>query len=208
MAGLTPNELQNILGRAAKLCNPQGDKLVAANTDQSHFTRQLDESYDVPSVEDYDDAEQWDSLYSDNADEDYAAARAAGYSKASLAKSAIPENIKKSMMENPIDVSSLDTTSVLDQMGIKPQRITAAMQKRAQINEGRQSGAPQASAGIDYSLIKTIVSQCVNDALANRSQDGTLSQIYLKGGNITLVDNKGNIYRAKLELIGNKNDKK
>ena len=40
------------------------------------------------------------------------------------------------------------------------------------------------------------------------NESASLQTIGLQNGNISLVDNKGNIYKAKLEKIGNKNDKK
>ena len=201
MAGISANELQNIIGRAQKLCSPAGDRLVNANIDQSGFRKQLDESYDVPSVDEFDDGQELDALFSATAAEDYG-----GYSPQTVAKSKLPENVKRSMVENPI-VS--EQASVLDSIGIKPQRTTAAMQRRAQINEGRQPSAPSNGGGVDYSIIKAIVSQCINEALANSgSNGGVLTNMYLQQGTITLVDDKGNIFRAKLEKIGNKNDKK
>ena len=192
MAGLSPNELQNILGRARRLCNTQGDKLVTAHSDQSNFTRQLDESYNVPSVEDFDDADKWDSLYSSESEQAYK-------------KSNLPENIKKSLMENPINTNT--AASVLDEMDIPRERKTVAAQKREAINEGRVAPNAYAGGGIDYALIKTIVSECVREALAQQPlNEGALSKVYLKNGTISLVDNKGNVFQAKLEKIGNTNN--
>lgn len=192
MAGLSPNELQNILGRAKRLCNTQGDKLVTAHSDQSQFTRPLDESYEVPSVEDFDDAEKWDSLYSADAEEQYANSR-------------LPENIKKSLRDNPIETRQQVSVTEDFDLPVR-ERTTVASQRRGTINEG---GAPRAAAGgvIDYALIKTIVSECVREALASQPiNESSLSQIHLKNGTISLVDNKGNVYRAKLQKIGNSND--
>ena len=196
MAGLSPNELQNIIGRAKKLCNPTGDKLVNANIDQSDFKKQLDESYDVPSVDDYDDAEQWDSLYSDNASEAYNNSR-------------MPEHIKKSMLEHKIDTNALqDESGDLDFLTEGRERTTLASKRKNAVNENIVSRQPAAGA-IDYSLIKAIVSECIRETLANQSlNEGTLSQIHLKKGVLSLVDSSGNVYRAKLEKIGNANDKK
>lgn len=203
--GLSKDGLAAIIGRASKLCTPEGDKLVHANIDQSGFNRQLDEGY-VPDPSEYDsDADKWDSLYSDSASESYGGGDMY-YSNESVARSALPESIKKSMMEKQIDRSSLGNTSVLEGMTIKPQRVTAAMQKKAVISEGapkQQSYQPQGG-GVDYSIIKAIVSECIKEYFSsNMLTENTLSQVHLKGGTISLVDNKGNIYKAKLEKIGN-----
>lgn len=205
--GLSKDGLAAIIGRASKLCTPEGDKLVHTNIDQSRFTRQLDEDY-APDPSEYDsDADKWDSLYSDNAAESYSSGGGdMYYSNESVARSALPENIKKSLMEKQIDRSSLGNTSVLEGMNIKPQRVTAAMQKKAVISEGaprQQSYQPQGG-GVDYSIIKAIVSECIKEYFSsNMLTENTLSQVHLKGGTISLVDNKGNIYKAKLEKIGN-----
>lgn len=189
MAGLSPNELQNILGRAKRLCNTQGDKLVTAHSDQSQFTRPLDESYEVPSVDDFDDADKWDALYSDSAEEQYE-------------RSGLPENIKKSLRDNPIDVKKVKSVTEGLDIPTTRQRSTVASRKQEIINEG--GSRPSAGgAVIDYALIKTIVSECVREALSKQPlNEGTLSQIHLKNGVVSLVDNKGNIYRAKLEKVG------
>lgn len=210
------DRLASIIGRAQRLCNPEGDKLVHANIDQTGFNRQLDESY-VPDPKDYDaDAAKWDSLYSDNADEDYARPAVGGgdmyYSKESVARSGLPDAIKKSMMEQQIDRSALGNNSVLDGLNIKPaQRVTAAMQKKAVIAEGGQRQQPSYQpqvGGVDYSVIKAIVSECIREYFSSPQMinENTLSQIHLSGGTISLVDNKGYIYRAKLERIGTTNN--
>ena len=115
-------------------------------------------------------------------------------------------------MENQIDRSALGNSSVLDGMNIKPaQRVTAAMQKKAVISEGGQrqqsSYQPQVG-GVDYSIIKAIVSECIREYFSSPQMinESTLSQIHLSGGTISLVDNKGYIYRAKLERIGTTNE--
>lgn len=212
---ISKDNLASILNKASRLCTPEGDKLVHSNIDQSSFSRQMTEGYN-PDPSEYDDeASQWDSLYSDNADEDYSSRPSAGgdiyYSRESVARSGLPDNIKKSMMETQIDRSSLSNNSVLDGIdglrNVKPQkRVTAAMQKKAVIAENsrpQQSYQPQVG-GVDYSVIKAIVSECIREYFSsNVLNESTVSQIHLKGGTISLVDNKGNIYRAKLEKIKN-----
>ena len=68
--------------------------------------------------------------------------------------------------------------------------------------------------GIDYALIKTIVNECIENKLNEIAQKGLLNEgttikgIGLSNGKIKLVDNKGNIFSAKLEYQGNTKDKK
>lgn len=165
-----------------------------------------------PDVSDYDgDAAKWDAMFSDSAYEDYGLvpqSRDIQYSSAGAARSQMPDNIKKSMMENKIDVSRLGNTSVLDSIGVKP-KPTAAPTQRRQMVEQRQPAyqAQPTAGGVDYSIIKAIVSECIKEYFSSQMlNESALSSIYLKGGTISLVDNKGNIYKAKLEKIGNANN--
>ena len=56
---------------------------------------------------------------------------------------------------------------------------------------------------IDYSIIKAIVNECLKEHLGQQTlnESATLKTIALKEGTISLVDNKGNIFKAKLEKI-------
>ena len=68
--------------------------------------------------------------------------------------------------------------------------------------------------GIDYALIKTIVNECIEAKFNEMAQRGLLNEgttikgIGLSNGKIKLVDNKGNVFSAKLEYQGNTKDKK
>jgi hypothetical protein len=137
-------------------------------------------------------------------DEEYKPSDALQYSNASASNSKMPEYIKQSMLENRIDTSGLGQTSVLDTLGVKPQKKT---QQRRPMNE---QSRPMQGASVDYSIIKAIINECLNEYFSKQplNESTTLKTIGLTGGNISLVDNKGNIYKAKLEKIGNKNDKK
>jgi hypothetical protein len=128
------------------------------------------------------------------------------YSSSTAVNSRMPENIKKSMLEQRIDTSGLGQTSVLDSLGIKPTK--AQQRRKTQLNE--QVSAPVAANGIDYSIIKAIVNECLKEHFSKQqlNESTSLQTIGLSNGTISLVDNKGNVYKAKLEKIGNTNDKK
>ena len=114
-------------------------------------------------------------------------------------------------MENKIDVSGLGNSSVLDTLGIKGKPTTAPTQKKKQVvNEQTMPVmGPQNYGSVDYSIIKAIVSECIREYFSQQPlNESTLKTIALKGGTISLVDNSGNIYRAKLEKVGNTKDKK
>lgn len=204
---ISKEQLGNIIaGKAAKLCRPEYDNSKSASRGN------INEGFGGPSPSDYDgDADRWDAMFSDSAYEDYAPSQSRDiqYSSAGAARSQLPEAIKKSMIENKIDVSSLGNTSVLDSLGIKGKPTTGPTQKRQVVTEQRQSYQPQVSAGVDYSVIKAIVSECIREYFSKQPlNESSIKTIALKNGTISLVDNGGNIYRAKLEKVGNTNDKK
>lgn len=182
-------------GRARQLCSPENGKLIESYTRNNSNFNDPDPSY-------YDsDAAEYDNMYlSESVDYN----DGLQYSNTSASNSKMPEHIKQSMLENRIDTTALGQTSVLDTLGVKPAKRS---QRRQPMNE--QARSAQVSS-IDYSLIKTIVNECLNEYFAKQplNESATLKTIGLSGGNISLVDNKGNIYKAKLEKIGNKNDNK
>lgn len=198
---ISKEQLASIIsGRAKHLCNPEGDRLVEG------YTRNSNANGNNPDPSSYNyDADAFDRMYLSTLDED----RGSGdlnYSSSTAVNSRMPENIKKSMLEQRIDTSGLGQTSVLDSLGIKPTK--AQQRRKTQLNE--QVSAPVAANGIDYSIIKAIVNECLKEHFSKQqlNESTSLQTIGLSNGTISLVDNKGNVYKAKLEKIGNTNDKK
>ena len=65
--------------------------------------------------------------------------------------------------------------------------------------------------GIDSNYLKFLIKESLKEYFAEKgtlNEGTTLRQIGLSEGKIKLVDNKGNIYSAQLELTGNVRDKK
>ena len=69
--------------------------------------------------------------------------------------------------------------------------------------------------GKGINIIATLVAVCEEDEkfkelglTKGMLSENTLKTIHLKGGNIKLVDNSGNVYAAQLEKKGNINDKR
>lgn len=194
---VSTNDLQNILNRAKKLCNPSGDAIINEKRDIIKSNN--------PSTGDYDaDAAKWDSMFSSAAEDEYREARDIQYNEVSAARSSLPEAIKKSMLENRINVGTGGQGSILDTIGIKPDKT----QQPNRITEAAEPRQYVSSPSIDYSLIKTIVSECVREALANQTlNESAIKGIALKGGTISILDNSGNVYRAKLEKVKSGDDK-
>lgn len=206
---ISKEQLGNIIAsKAAALCRPEYDN--AKSVSRSNIS----EGFGGPSPSDFDgDADKWDAMFSDSAYEDYGQSRPRDiqYSNAGAARSQMPDAIKKSMMENRIDVSGLGNSSVLDSLGVKGKPMTAPTQKRKQVvteQTALQQYVPQVG-GVDYSIIKAIVSECIKEYFQKQPlNESSIKTIALKSGTISLVDNGGNIYRAKLEKVGTTKDKK
>lgn len=184
MAALSKDELARILnGKAAALCSPQADRLMDSRRAKNNEMNPPVSQYD-------DDADEFDAMFlSENA------------MSLNGRKSGMPEAIVRSMTQNPLDESV--NKSVLDDMKIDTKSST----RRQMIEHLQPSPVPQAS-GVDYSIIKAIVNECLNEYFSRKpiNESTSLETIGLQNGNITLVDNKGNVFRAKLNKIGNKND--
>lgn len=198
---ISKEQLSSIInGRAKQLCNPAGDKLIEG------YTRNSNGNINNPNPSDYDnDADAFDRMYLSSLEE--TENNGMQYSDFSASNSKLPENIKRSMMEHRIDTSKLGQTSVLDSLGIKP--LNTPKREKQIVKE--QISQPQYNTQtIDYSIIKAIVNECLREHFEKQSlnESTSLQTIGLSNGTISLVDNKGNVFKAKLEKIGNTNDKK
>lgn len=98
--------------------------------------------------------------------------------------------------------------SVLD--GVK---LTPSPRRQEPIVEQRYTPTPQpqiptGTAGVDYTIIKAIVEECIKrnieEIKASILQESSLKRVRLGEGNkIQLVDNKGNLYESTLEYKKN-----
>lgn len=138
--------------------------------------------------------------------------------------------IKEEMVKHPIDTAALNAQMLESAGGGNPlntDRLNKMVARAKQIDEraGELDGkgmpkrrvtesVSQGGGGIDYALIKTIVNECIENKLNEVFKNGllnegaTLKGIGLSSGKIKIVDNKGNVYSAKLEYQGNTKDKK
>ena len=187
--GINKEKLASIIsGRARALCSVNGDKLVSEKISNKNTT-----NYD-PDPSSFTDYEQYDKLY---LSESSNYSNELEYNNDNIQNSNLPQHIKESLAKQKISLSN-DGLSVLDELGIKPQQKQIKETKLAPIQSNPQ---------IDYTIIKAIVNECLKEYFDKKplNESANLQTIGLQNGNISLVDNKGNIYKAKLEKIGNKN---
>lgn len=201
--GISKEQLAAIIGgKARELCSPQGDAMI-----NEARRLNMDAGYVDEDPANYDgDANYFDSLYTSEVEAPSKRRKTSDrdiqYTEAGVANSRLDEKIKQSMVNNPIDRSGMyGNDSVLDDMNIP------APKPRRMVNENYQR-TQNLGSGIDYSIIKAIVNECLNEYFSKKqlNENTTLSTIGLKKGSIKLVDNKGNVFTANLKHIGNTND--
>lgn len=203
--GIDRNKLASIIsGKAKALCSPQGDKLISEITNQNagRATTNTQQHYNgYPNYDDnfitesYDNIEVNDITYTDE----------------DVQNSKLPDFIKQSFTEQRIDMTGTGGLSILDGLPIDkmPKPTRRPQQKKQMVSEQVLPQSNVATINIDYGIIKAIVNECLKEHFERQTitESTNLKTIALKEGTISLVDNKGNVYKAKLEKIGNKNDK-
>lgn len=228
MAALSEDVLRKLITPNAKaLSSPKGDKIIdedrTGNLDEFDDSMFLAETYeepmDVPSNGGYlsESAAAKARALTDYSSNDFNPERV----KSSKMLSAI----KEEMIKNPIDTAALNA-QLLESAGngnaVTNNARLNKMLSGAKMVEQRLGETPTKApireqtggSGIDYALIKTIVNECIEAKFNEMAQRGLLNEgttikgIGLSNGKIKLVDNKGNVFSAKLEYQGNTKDKK
>ena len=142
-----------------------------------------------------------------------------GIQQSNIKNTNLPTEIFESMTKNVIDTKPLSNGmpelggSVLDNLKIQPKQTKKIVNEQIMQQQ-------QISSNIDYSLIKTIVEDCVKKyssalkkSILNESKElmkenvGTLQAMKL-GNKFSFVDDEGNLYEAKLTFIKNLNENK
>lgn len=232
MAALSEDVLRKLISPHARtLSNPKGDEFIdegrvgkADDFDDSMF---LGETYNEPL-----DVQSKGGYLSESV-----AAKARAMTDYS-SNDFNPERVKNSrmssailedMVKHPIDTTALNAQRLesasgnLNENMDRFSRMVAGakmVDKRTNELDGKSPVRKQVTESvggggvIDYSLIKTIVNECIETKLNEITKKGLLSEaatikgIGLSNGKIKIVDNKGNVYSAKLEYQGNTKDKK
>lgn len=205
---MTQEELFNSMQRARELCNE--DVKVSPET----RARYAQSSSQVGGLS----ASQLDSFFcgddipqSQSSSESFSSID--NYTDSDIENSNLPDFIKESFKKEKIEIKDESSISgVLDKMQktIKPDR-----KKVSVINEESSPvTAPHpalASNGVDYSIIRAIVKDCLESYMpkVNLNESASLDSIAInKNGQISFIDTKGNIFTAKLQKAGNINEGK
>lgn len=229
MAALSEDVLKKLITPNAKaLSSPKGDKIIdegrTGNLDEFDDSMFLAETYeepmDIPSNGGYlsESTAAKARALTDYSSNDFNPER--------VRKSKMSSAILEDMVKHPIDTAALNTQLIESAGNGNAVTNNARLNKMlsgAKMVEQRLGETPtkapireQTGGGvsIDYSLIKTIVNECIEAKFNEMAQRGLLNEgttikgIGLSNGKIKLVDNKGNVFSAKLEYQGNTKDKK
>lgn len=197
---ISQEALASIISKNANgLCSPNADRML--NEQAKSKRGQVCEDLDPNNYSD-----EWDNFsLSDNTQpfEEGVARPSMQYSKESVKNSRLPEAIKQSMLNKHIDVSTNGDTSFLSEMVKKPQR-------KQVVTEQINAPAPtMVSSGIDYSIIKAIVNECLKDYFNNnpilaegKSNDVKQITYSEKSNTIRIIKENGDVYGGKLEYQG------
>jgi len=222
MAALSEDVLKKLITPNAKaLSSPKGDKIIdegrTGNLDEFDDSMFLAETYNEPGEMN----QAKTRALTDYSSNDFNPERV----KNTRMSSAILED----MVKHPIDTTALNAQMLESAAGGNPanndrlmKMVSAAKRVDARASELDGKGMPKrqineqvsVGGGIDYTLIKTIVNECIEAKFNEMAQRGLLNEgttikgIGLSNGKIKLVDNKGNVFSAKLEYQGNTKDKK
>lgn len=201
---VSKEKMAEILGRAQKLCSPAGDRLLNEFSNKSGGGMS---NTPLPPP-DYSSAGWDDDMY---VGDSYGQSQVQ-YQGAPLGENhtMMPDAIRNSMMSNPIDTSAFDVDEMNTVAKMMPRR---KVQQRAQLNEQVSNSSPM-STGIDYSVLRAIINECIDTKLREylggerqSLNENTLAGIKLSDGNIKLIDNGGRVFKAKLEYVGKPNKK-
>jgi len=170
---------------SSTLCTPKGDKMLNEFKGVNNGGTDIDpNSY----------SDEWDNW---NYDEPV--------NLMSTPSQRMPQGIRESMSQNPVQQYS-PSSAMLGMMTEDSQKQMMLEQQYAAMQQQQR----QQQNGVNYNMIKSIVKECLNEYFSKQplNEGATLKQIGLSEGKIKLVDNKGNIFSAMLELTGNIKDKK
>jgi hypothetical protein len=227
---LSENVLKKLITPNAKaLSSTQGDKFI----DEGPVGRGDDFDDSMFLAETYEEPETIESKGGYLSESAAAKARALtdyssnDFNPDRVKNSKMSNAILEDMVKHPIDTTALNTQKLESagngNVAVNNSRLNKMLAGAKLVEErlGDTPGRPVRTqalsvggGGIDYALIKTIVNECLEQKLSEMAERGLLSEgttlkgIGLSEGKIKLVDNKGNVFQAKLEYKGNTKDKK
>lgn len=203
---ISQNALDRILSGARKLCSPEGDKKINEYKVTGYDRNYFDGPDSVTTTDDYSEYFDYDDENEKNA---FATSEPIiSENKLRNKNSGIPAAIRESFANKQIDTTRLSNISVLDQMSPEAKNriansVKAERKPTAKQTMNEQVNHSQNMVGIDYTALKAIMKECIEEYFDKHplNESTGLKTIGFSGGNINLVDNKGNVFGAKLKLL-------
>lgn len=215
---ISMNDLEALVSKGARQLsqpNSKAQKRTAQPVNEDAMVGQGDaflESLGYDEYDNYDDVSTTPSQekvqYASRKLNESELASAANFnvSPEAMQKSKLPSAIKNLVAES-ISNETVATPINEDQFA-KIRRIMKESDELTSTNGIVKKKPVAQPIGIDYAMIKEIVAECLREQQQEMLNENALKAINIKAGVISLIDNSGNIFRAKLEKVGNKNDKK
>ena len=216
---MTPEEFQKNIAAARNLCNESVSRQINEKAKGVRNNINPGSFDDVPPVRGTAEDDAWDRMFLSDAALNESSSPSAPMAEtrqpaiqmtqASVSKSRVPDFIKNSMINERIDITALSANPLdrMDLSGIQINEERPAAPVTRTIPAGQTNNT-----GIDYSVLRAIILECIDSKFKELGitkeilSENTLKSIHLSKGNINLIDNKGNIFGAKLEIKGNVNN--
>jgi hypothetical protein len=127
----------------------------------------------------------------------------------SINESGLPDIIKRSFMENEINVDCLNPDYAREKKfeAAMTAMMNEAEQNKSQCNVINENIYPTNTSGIDYNILRQIIEESIDKKLKYLNES-VVKGIRLKEGKIMLTDHSGNVFSATLEYKGNVNEQK
>lgn len=191
------------LQRARTLCRPDMEKKMSEYRGQGISSLNFDAAPETYMTE--------EQLYESGYDLSQLTGKQHGGDR-SINESGLPDIIKRSFMEQEINVDCLnpnytdykkekDFENTMNAMI----RENESSKSRLTVNEGIVN--TPAGFGLDPEFFKSIINECLDNKLKSLNES-IIKGIRLKEGKIMLTDHAGNIFSAVLEYKGNLNEQK
>jgi len=205
--GMSHEQLAQIINRSKILCSEQGAKMV-----NSYSTGSNNTSNNFRDINPNTYSDNWDNISLSDLDnigdnqQSYQPSNLS-YTNEGLKRSNLPDAIKQSFIDNPIDNEDEAFNKAMNEIAQKAnnrksrQQLVETPMRTTNVQQGNM---------IDYNYLKYIISECISDYFQKNpiENSGYLKQIRLFKGKIKILDNNGNIFSAKLEKEGNISDMK
>lgn len=136
-----------------------------------------------------------------------------GFDEQSISNSKLPQAVLDIMRESQKERSKMTASSEGSLSSELIENVNSGARKRV-VTENKTTNVQQQSSGVDYSLIKTIVEDCMKrytaslkKTMLNENKNSSLEMITQQGNTFRFVTTDGKVFEGKLTYKGNIKEK-